>query len=192
MPALSPAALSPPALSPPAVSPPAAPSTDLELAPALHAADGTALPQTRERPDTASPGFQRRLELLVDAIARDDPERALPAFFPEVAYQLVKAIPNPSRDWETRLVRAFRRDIHDYHRLLGPDAAGARLADIVINERAVRWMDPGAEGNRVGYHRVTRSRLKVRLANGGTRELELTSLISWRGAWYVVHLHGFS
>ena len=63
---------------------------------------------------------------------------------------------------------------------------------VVTNERAVRWMEPGAEGNRVGYHRVTRSRLKVGLANGGTRELELTSLISWRGAWYVVHLHGFS
>ena len=164
----------------------------MELAPALLAPDGTPLPQTRERPDTAAPGFQRRLELLVEAIALDDPERALPAFFPLVAYRLVKATADPSRDWETRLVKAFRRDIHEYHRLLGPDAAGARLAGIVSNERAVRWMDPGAEGNRVGYHRVTRSRLKVRLASGSTRELELTSLISWRGAWYVVHLHGFS
>jgi hypothetical protein len=162
------------------------------LAPPLLGADGTPLPQTRDRPRTDSPGFQLRLERLVDAIAHDDPERALPVFFPVVAYELVKAIPNPSRDWEGRLVRAFRRDIHDYHRQLGPEAAGARLAGIVTNERAVRWMEPGAEGNRVGYHRVTRSRLKLRLPSGTTRDLELTSLISWRGAWYVVHLHGFS
>jgi hypothetical protein len=53
-------------------------------------------------------------------------------------------------------------------------------------------MDPGSEGNRVGYYRVTHSQLRVRLPNGTERNLELTSLISWRGAWYVVHLHGFS
>jgi hypothetical protein len=190
----APAAAAPASAAPSAALPaPAAPSgPDVELAPALLAADGTPLPQTRERPETSSAGFQRRLERLVDAIANDDPERALPAFFPRVAYQLVKAIPDPGRDWDTRLVRAFRRDIHDYHRLLGPDAAGARLAGIVLKDRAVRWMDPGAEGNRLGYYRVTRSSVQLRLANGATRELELTSLISWRGAWYVVHLHGFS
>ena len=105
---------------------------------------------------------------------------------------MVKAIPNPGRDWDERLVRAFRRDIHAYHEQLGPDAAGARLEALVVNERAVRWMDPGSEGNRLGYHRVTRSRLQLRLPHGALQTLELTSLISWRGAWYVVHLHGFS
>lgn len=159
--------------------------------PVLHAADGSPLPQTRDRPSADSPGFRWRLERLVAAIAHDDPERALPAFFPRVAYEQVKAVAHPERDWEQRLLRAFRRDIHDYHRLLGRDAAGARLATLVIDERRVRWMDPGTEGNRLGYHRVTRSRLRLRLSSGAERELELTSLISWRGEWYVVHLHGF-
>lgn len=164
----------------------------MELSPALLSADGTPLGQTRDRPRLDSPGFQLRLARLVEAIAADDPERAVPVFFPRVAYEQVKAIPNPSRDWEQRLVAAFRRDIHEYHRLLGSEARGAVLGGIVSNEHAVRWMDPGSEGNRVGYYRVTRSRLKLRLPSGVTRELDLTSLISWRGAWYVVHLHGFS
>jgi hypothetical protein len=165
---------------------------DEALVPELIAADGTPLPQTDERPRTDSAGMRLRLEALVDAIAHDDPARAMPAFFPRSSYEQVKAITDPARDWRERLVRAFTRDIHEYHALLGPDAAGAQLASLVVNERAVRWMPPGAEGNRVGYYRVTRSRLRLRLPSGSPRELELTSLISWRGAWFVVHLHGFS
>jgi hypothetical protein len=36
-----------------------------------------------------------------------------------------------------------------------------------------------------------RSRLHFTLPAGRSRDFELTSLISWRGEWYVVHLHGF-
>jgi hypothetical protein len=180
------------AVLPQQAKPPAADAgSDAEQLPALLAADGSPLPQTRDRPSADGPGLRRRLERLVAAIAHDDPERALPAFFPRVAYEQVKAVAHPERDWEQRLVRAFRRDIHDYHRLLGRDAAGVRHEALVIDERRVRWMDPGTEGNRLGYHRVTRCRLRLRLSSGAERELELTSLISWRGEWYVVHLHGF-
>jgi hypothetical protein len=184
----------PPSAIPPSV--PAVASTGVdagaELAPVLLAPDGTPLPQTRERPSTESPSFRLRLERLVDAIVQDDPERAMPAFFPRIAYEQVKAVADPGRDWQERLRRAFRRDIHEYHRSLGPDVARATLAGLVTNENAVRWIDPGKEGNRLGYYRVTRSRLRFRWANGTERELELTSLISWRGEWYIVHLHGFS
>jgi hypothetical protein len=88
-------------------------------------------------------------------------------------------------------VRAFERDIHQYHRVLGTRAAGAEFASIELRTQAVRWMAPGSEGNRVGYYRVTRSRLWVQPPLGKAESFELTSLISWRGAWYVVHLQGF-
>ena len=52
-------------------------------------------------------------------------------------------------------------------------------------------MERGKEGNKLPYHRVTRS--KIRWVDGAGKEktLELTSLIAWRGEWFVVHLHGF-
>jgi hypothetical protein len=127
----------------------------------------------------------------VAAIADDDPSRALPAFFPMVAYQAVKAIERPERDWKQRLIGAFERDIHEYHRALGPEASGATFLGVDVPEAAVKWMKPGKEGNRVGYFRVLRSKLKVGLPGGRERSLEITSLISWRGEWYVVHLSGF-
>src|SRR5689334_20601145 len=58
----------------------------------LLADDGTALPQTDQRPSADSPALLERTKLLVDAILHDEPARALPAFFPVVAYEQVKAI----------------------------------------------------------------------------------------------------
>jgi hypothetical protein len=52
-------------------------------------------------------------------------------------------------------------------------------------------MKRGAEGNRLGYWRVKRAQLVYQTDEGKERKLEITSCISWRAEWYVVHLHGF-
>lgn len=170
----------------------ATPNADDELSESkLLAADGTPLPQTEDRPATTSPLFQRRVALLAEAIVKDDPSLARAAFFPVVAYGQVKAVAKPERDWRFRLMRNFERDIHEYHRALGADAARAKLAGVEVNEAQARWMKPGSEGNRLGYYRVLRARLRFSTESGKNRDFEITSLISWRGEWYVVHLHGF-
>lgn len=152
---------------------------------------GQTLPQTDDRPSGDSPSLRRRLELLVEAIRDDDPDHALPSFFPVQAYAEVKAIQKPERDWEHRLVGAFRRNIHEYHKQLGTDAEGIEFVGIDIPEANVKLMEPNTEGNRLSYYRVLRSGLKVKKPNGSESRLEVTSMISWRGEWYIVHLHGF-
>lgn len=174
----------------PSAEPSATPPAPTVEAPALLAEDGTPLPQTDEPPRSDTPAFRQRIERLVEAIAKDEPELAHSAFFPVVAYAQVKAIAKPERDWEQRLVRAFDRTIHEYHRALGADAASARLVAVEVPDTA-RYMKPGSEGNRVGYYRVLRSRLLLETADEKSHSLEITSLISWRGEWYVVHLKGF-
>ena len=152
---------------------------------------GKPLPQTPDRPATRSTTFGARMALLGQAITSGNADTALPAFFPVVAYAQVKDIPSPEKDWEQRLVAAFRRDVAEYQKKLGPDAATAVLVSVDVPEQSAKLMKPGSEGNRVGYYRVLRSTLRFRLANGQEKTLELTSMISWRGEWYVVHLHGF-
>jgi hypothetical protein len=149
---------------------------------------GAPLPQTDDRPTTTSPAFQRRIELLFQAIATDDPKLAARVFFPVVAYRLVKDIAKPERDWQLRLMRAFDRNIHEYHQKIGD---GATFVGLEVPEARARFMKPGSEGNRLGYWRVLHSQLSVRTAKGHLRKLEVTSFISWRGEWYVVHLDGF-
>ncbi|MBM4376497.1 MAG: hypothetical protein FJ095_15555 [Deltaproteobacteria bacterium] len=177
-------------------APAPAPSTsanakDSTADPPLRDAAGKLLPQTDERPRVDSPLFRRRLHDLVRAIETDDPELARSFFFPVEAYEVVKDIKEPAKDWRQRLFRAFGRHVHEYHRKLGDDAAGTRLVRLELDERRVKWMKPGSEGNLLGYHRITRSKLVVVDGAGKERTFELTSLISWRGEWCVVHLHGF-
>jgi hypothetical protein len=159
--------------------------------PALLDSSGKPLPQTSDRPSTQSTTFGARMALLGEAISSGDANVALPAFFPSVAYAQVKDIPNPERDWEARLVSAFRRDIAEYAKKLGKQAPHASLVSVEVPEQSAKLMKPGSEGNRVPYYRVLRSKLHFRSASGREASLELTSMISWRGEWYVVHLHGF-
>jgi len=160
-------------------------------APALVDAEGKALAQTDERPTLSSPSFQARVALVARAIVNGDAESASVAFFPLLAYQQVKDVAKPERDYKFRLLANFKRDVLEYHRALGASAAEAKFDGITVSEKDAKWMAPGSEGNRVGYFRVLRSRLRFTLPTGRTRDFELTSMISWRGEWYVVHLHGF-
>ena len=190
-PASSEAAHDEPARSDPSNPTPSKTDARTEPVPPLREASGDPLPQTEELPSFDSPSFKRRMELLFEAIVRDDPSLAAPAFFPLVAYEQVKAISNPGRDLKLRLHAAFARNIHDYHRQLGAGASSAKLLGLEPSTLAPRWMKPGTEGNRLGYYRVLRCRLRVEDPRGSERKLEITSMISWRGEWYVVHLNGF-
>ena len=153
--------------------------------------DGSPLPQTQDKPSVSSAAFRSRVELLARAILTGDPLPAHETFFPLVAYRQVKAIQDPDRDYERRLLKSFDSDIAEYHRALGKEPSGAVFGGVEVAEARAEWMKPGREGNKVGYYRVLRSKLRFTLASGKEKTFELTSLISWRGEWYVVHLHGF-
>lgn len=122
----------------------------------------------------------------------NDPEIAdAPVFFPVEAYEQVKDIKSPAADHKSRLRKAFARDVREYHKEIGPNPEAAKLLGIEVDEKRLKWMKPGSEGNKLGYWRVTRSKIRYANAAGEEKTLELTSLISWRGEWFVVHLHGF-
>ncbi|MFO0546939.1 MAG: hypothetical protein U0271_01060 [Polyangiaceae bacterium] len=170
---------------------PADPDAVLDT-PQLFEADGkTPLGQIDTRPSTDSPAFKRRMELLWNAIVTDDPESADRAFFPAIAYEQVKDIKNPKSDWKNRLLKAFHRNIHGYHKKLGKHASELKFLGVEIDEPRAKLMGRGKEGNKLTYWRVTRSKIRYEDEKGKARSLELTSLISWRGEWFVVHLDGF-
>jgi hypothetical protein len=162
-----------------------------EAVPPLLDAAGKPLPQTEEKPSLRSKSYEKRVQLLFRAIQIDDPKVAYPAFFPEVAYAQVNAIPNPAADYKARLLANFDRDIHWAHKQLGDGAGTAQLVGLELFEDKAKWMPPGGEGNKVGYFRALGSKLRYLDGGGAPHAIEVTSLISWRGEWYFVHLHGF-
>jgi hypothetical protein len=167
---------------------------------------GAAAPdgQTHDRPVASGPAFDARARALWEAIVADDPDRAMPFFFPLEAYAQVKDVADPAADWKHRLVAAYRRDIHALHARLATEANGAvgdaHLIALSVPEGHAGWVEPGEEWNKLGYYRVFGTRLRYAVDGDGTdaatdtaggareRSFEVKSLISWRGEWFVVHL----
>jgi hypothetical protein len=151
------------------------------------AADPGALPQTDERPSASGTTFTAGVDDLWQAIRQDHPELARPFFFPKSAYLQVKAIDDPAGDYEQRLLTAYDEDIHSLHAQLGPNASNATFTGITVPDDQAVFVQPGEEYNKLPYWRVYGTTLHYEL-DGQTGSFPVTSLISWRGQWYVVHL----
>ena len=152
--------------------------------------DPSSLPQTNDRPKASGAAFDARAAALFAAIVSDNADDAMPFFFPVHAYEQVKAIPNPAGDWRRRLVAAYTRDIHKLHAKLGSAPEKATFTRIEVPDDRARWVEPNEEGNKLGYYRVYGTRILYEV-DGKPRSIDVTSLISWRGEWYVVHLSAF-
>jgi hypothetical protein len=194
-----------PSVSPSVARPEFVPASTAETATATASTDvvnaATSAPatgQTRDVPPPSGRALEERAASLWSAIVDDDPERAMPFFFPLAAYVQVKDVADPSADWKRRLVAAYGRDIHVLHaRLteLAPATAAATRDDrarphfvsLDVPQDHARWVEPGEEYNKVGYYRVFGSKLRYEVG-GAAHTFDLRSLISWRGEWYVVHL----
>jgi hypothetical protein len=149
--------------------------------------DPGALPQTDARPSASGPTFTTGVDGLWEAIRQDRPELGLAFFFPERAYLQVKAISDPAGDYGNRLVANFDDDVHTLHAQLGSNAADATFVGITVPDDQAVWVQPGEESNQLSYWRVYGSTIQYEL-DGQTASFPVTSLISWRGEWYVVHL----
>jgi len=171
-------------------SSPSSPASPSPVANAPDAGDPGSLPQTRDRPLPKSPALDARAAALWDGIVHDDPDKAMPFFFPVTAYEQVKAIHSPASDWRRRLVAAYKRDIQNLHKRLGDKAESAKLVRLDVPDERARWIEPDEEYNKIGYYRVYGTRI-VYEVDGKERAFDISSLISWRGEWYVVHLTGF-
>jgi hypothetical protein len=141
------------------------------------------LPQTRAFPSTNSAAFHDAMHDLWLAVTTGNARLALPAFFPRAAYQKLKAIYDAGADWDDRLWYDFALDLAAAHRAVGPDA---RLVRVIVAGDDAAWVDPGVCANSIGYWHVSGARVVYR-QHGEERSFGIASLISWRGAWYVVH-----
>jgi hypothetical protein len=145
--------------------------------------------QTGARPTARDSAFQAEMTDLWAGVVSGRPDLAMPSFFPLVAYEQVKAIADPAADWQNRLVAEFREDIGAAHNLLAGRARQAALVDVIVPDADADWIAPGVCSNGVGYWHVANARMVYRV-HGRTMSFGISTLISWRGRWYVVHFGG--
>ena len=145
------------------------------------------LPQTDAFPEVDSAQFQYEMSALWTGIVTDSLTAALPAFFPEQAYEQLKTIGDAQSDYEGRLVRDYSLDITAAHNLLVAGPSSAVLVGVDVPAHYGHWVPPGVCDNQIGYFEVANSRL-VYEQGGISHSFGIASFISWRGVWYVVHL----
>jgi len=135
-------------------------------------------------PPLASDDLSERAGQLFDAIKEGRPELGDAFFFPREPFLSLKDVDDPGR-YHAELVRAYRHDIKELHtRRKSWD--GAALRGIKIEEEPKR-VPPGREWNKIGYFRTRGAKLEYEVA-GHRRFIEVHTLISWDGHWYVSHL----
>jgi hypothetical protein len=140
-------------------------------------------PQTPALPKTSSKAFKNAVHDIWLAVTTGNPAYALPAFFPEKAYEQVKAIADPDSDWKYRLWYDFTLDLAAVHKLVKP---GARLTEVIAPTQYYQWIPAGACYNNVGYWHGPGWRV-VYKEDGATNSFGIASFISWRGVWYLIH-----
>jgi hypothetical protein len=145
--------------------------------------DGS-LPQTQAFPSTEDTSFRNAVHDFWLAVTTGKADLAKPAFFPETAYEQVKAIADPDYDWQYRLWYEFTLDLAAVRPLIGPHA---RLLAVDVPVQYAVWVPPGACYNNIGYWHVPGARV-VYEQGGTTRSFGIASFISWRGVWYLIHL----
>jgi hypothetical protein len=150
-------------------------------------ASAAALPQTSRLPLAATACFRAEMKALWNGVRTNSLRTAMHAFFPLHAYEQVKAIADPSGDYQDRLVAEYGLDLAAAHALLGPSAGGARLIAVQVPSAFAHWVPPNSCYNGIGYYEVPNSRVVYR-ADGEVHSFGIASMISWRGIWYVVHL----
>jgi|SRR5215213_11035 len=166
---------------------PLAATTTSTTGPGAGDANPAALPQTSEQPTASGATFTAGVNGLWEAIRQDKPELALPFFFPKSAYVQVKALNDPAADYQNRLIANYQEDIHMLHAQLGANAESAKFVGISVPDAQAVLVQPGEESNTGSYWRVYGTTMQYQV-DGQTGSFPVTSLISWRGQWYVVHL----
>jgi hypothetical protein len=136
-------------------------------------------------PPSESDDLTTRARHLLEAIAKDDPSLATDIVFPRDAYLLAKDAADPGKQWDAKVMGAFRKQVHIFHkRMSGLDHAQFTTFEI---GQPIAQVVPKRRDMRMTLWRVRHSRLNFAI-DGKAARFDIGELISWKGAWYVTQM----
>ena len=135
-------------------------------------------------PPTEGPELQERAKTLLDAVIHDEPQLGDSFWFPKEPFVPLKDVKGPDKYWE-QLHRSYGSDIHAIHRKR-KSWAGVVFEKFEIGSTP-KWVKPGEEANKIGYHRSFRGKLHYTV-DGQSESFEVRTIITWQGRWFITHL----
>ncbi|XXX73549.1 hypothetical protein WMF30_38495 [Sorangium sp. So ce134] len=150
-------------------------------------ADATALATNKILPPLESEELTARARALFDAIVKNEPALADPFWFPKEPFIPLKDVKDPGKYWDN-LHAAYANDVKAMHRKR-KSWEGAQFVGFEVGSRP-KWVPPGDEVNKIGYYRSFHGKLKYEL-DGKPASVDVHTIISWQGRWYITHLGDF-
>jgi hypothetical protein len=135
-------------------------------------------------PSDATDALEPRARHLLEAIATDDPDRALDIIFPRDAWIAARDSTQPGKDWAQRVDASFRKAIHALARR--HVASDARFVSLELGP-SIEQETLRKHGWKKPLWTVHGSRLTF-MVDGRTRVVSIREMTAWRGAWYVTRL----
>ncbi len=183
------AASASPSAAPASPGSPGAPGAglvDAGASPAAAEVDGGAAPVVADNKVAPTEGaeLEARARGLFEAIVKDDPARAEPFWFPWEPFVPLKDVKDPGKYWD-QLHRAYAHAVHALHEARR-SWDGAEFVGFDGWSRP-KWVPPGDEANKIGYHRAFNGKLRYRIG-GAEASMDVHTIITWQGRWYVTHL----
>lgn len=160
-------------------------ATDAGDAQAAASAPDAAPPDDTNLPAASAEELTARSRHLLEAIARDNADLGVDMLFPRDAYIAAHDSADPGKTWDAKVLGAFRRSVHTYHRR----SKGIENVQFVSFElgHAVLQITPKKHDWKRPLWRVHRSKITCTI-DGRTQRLEIAEMTSWRGNWYVTKL----
>lgn len=138
-------------------------------------------------PPSSSEELTLRARHLLDAVRHDDPSLANDIVFPRDAYLQVKDAADPGKQWDTKVITLFQRQVHGLHkRTRGIERA--QFVTFEIGEPVVQAVPKKHDLKRTLW-RVRHCRLTYTI-DGKAMHIDFSEMLSWRGSWYLVRLRG--
>jgi hypothetical protein len=166
--------------APAAAAPPAAPSAEPDAVAASAPVDW----KNEAKYVTESDELTQRARGLFEAIVKQEPPLAEDFWFPKEPFIPLKDVKNPGRYWDN-LHSAYLDDVRALHRKR-KSWDGAVFERFTLGSTP-KWVKPGDEVNKIGYYRSFRGTIHYRIDDKPAK-LEVHTLITWQGRWYVTHL----
>ncbi|AUX45607.1 hypothetical protein SOCE26_071020 [Sorangium cellulosum] len=139
------------------------------------------------KPPLASEELTARARGLFEAIVKNEPALADPFWFPKEPFIPLKDVKDPGKYWDN-LHAAYVNDVKAMHRKR-KGWEGARFVGFEVGSTP-KWVPPGDEVNKIGYYRSFHGKLKYEI-DGKPASLDVHTIISWQGRWYITHLGKF-
>jgi hypothetical protein len=120
-------------------------------------------------------------------VIQDDPTLGDPFWFPKEPFIPLKDVKGPDKYWE-QLHHTYGSDVHALHKKR-KTWTGVVFEKFELGSKP-KWVKPGEEANKIGYHRSFRGKLHYTV-DGKSESFEVRTVITWQGRWYITHLSKF-